>query len=101
LASPGSPDILDEKAKAARAEIAKPFDGSCRAAVAAVIVSVHREPRRDQAFDQAAVPPDVLTHSVRNLDDAPGRTLALPPTARDSQSVCAGKVNLAFGKRHM
>src|SRR5438034_8606002 len=38
------------------------------AAVSAVIVSVHRQARSDQSFDQADVSPDVLTHAVRDLD---------------------------------
>src|SRR5213593_2857218 len=49
------------------------------AAVSAVIVSVHRQARSDQSFDQADVSPDVLTHAVRDLDRPAHGGARIPP----------------------
>src|SRR5712691_6767750 len=69
--------------------------GGRGAAVTAVIVAVDRHTGCHQNVDRADVPPDMFTHTMYNLDHAAHGTTAIPPGARDAQSVCAGQSKLS------
>src|SRR5262249_31382746 len=55
--------------------------------VSTMIVCVNRYPDGNQSFDQARVAAEVLTHPMRDLNDAAHRSLAIPPGRRHVQTV--------------
>jgi hypothetical protein len=62
--------------------------------MSAVIVSVGGEASRNKSVDRIGVPPDMFTHSVRDLDDAASPPLTVPPGARNGQSIGADELKL-------
>src|SRR5215469_18060875 len=62
--------------------------------MSSVIVAVNRETGRHQSLNQSAIPSDMLTHAVRDLDDAALCACRVPAGTRYGESIGAGKSKL-------
>jgi len=51
--------------------------------MSAVIIAVHGETRGYQNFDRSDIPPDMLAHTMRDLDDAAPGASATPDMGSD------------------
>src|SRR5262249_5749560 len=78
--------IFHEQVETTFAEISKASRGERCATVSTMIVCVNRYPDGNQSFDQARVAAEVLTHPMRDLNDAAHRSLAIPPGRRHVQT---------------
>src|SRR5262249_14376118 len=93
--------VLHQQVEAAGAKIPEVRGGGRRTPVATVIVTVDRHTGRHQRVDRVGVAPDVLAHTVRDLDHATDGASALPAGARDAQPVRAGESKLVgLTERH-
>jgi len=62
--------------------------------VSTVIIAIDNQARIHQCFDQAEIPPYVLTHAMGDLDDAARRFALVPAGATDLQAVRARQLEL-------
>lgn len=62
--------VRRQQVEPALAEIPELCSGWSCASASAMIVSVDRPTGGNQSFNRAGAPPDVFTHTVRNLDHA-------------------------------
>src|SRR5438874_6393922 len=84
--------VFDELIKTAGAEFTKTARGFCGQPMTSVIVSVNDKPVTNQDVGKLAIASDVLTKSVRDLNDAANRVMTAPFHARNGEAVVSCKL---------
>src|ERR1700731_844621 len=84
--------VFNELIKAAGAEVPKTSGRLCRQAMTAMIVSVNDKPVTNQDIGKLAIASDVLTQTVRDLNDSANTAVIAPFHAGDGKAVIALKL---------